>query len=316
VADDFFAAFDARVASAEASERTAENYRGRWANHVRDTLGRRRIQDIRVGHVSAFVSELRRHGLSQWTILGVVNVVNRVFVHALQAEIVTRNPVALVEKPQAKNKTEARILEAHEVRALLDAAPEKYRLLLMVTAYTGLRQSEVLGLRWCDVGFEDSVLHVRHQLSRAKANEPAKLKPLKTRAGERWIELAPDLSRELAKYSLESSFSQDEDFVFTTETGKPLYYRNVSARGLDRAAERAGLNPEGVQKLSFHDLRHTAITHLIRSGADPAQVSRFAGHSKVSTTLDLYVGEWEKRRVNDSGTRLAAIYGAAVREPE
>lgn len=87
-----------------------------------------------------------------------------------------------------------------------------------------------------------------------------------------------------------------------------MYYRNVSARGLDKAADRAGLNPAGVQKLSFHDLRHTAITHLIRSGADPAQVSRFAGHSKVSTTLDLYVGEWERRRVNDSGTRLAAIY--------
>jgi hypothetical protein len=56
-----------------------------------------------------------------------------------------------------------------------------------------------------------------------------------------------------------------------------------------------------------------SITHLIRSGADPAQVSRFAGHSKVSTTLDLYVGEFEKRKVNDSGARLAAIYGSADR---
>ena len=91
-----------------------------------------------------------------------------------------------------------------------------------------------------------------------------------------------------------------------------MYYRNVSARGLDNAADRAGLNSDGVQRLSFHDLRHTAITHLTRSGADPAQVSRFAGHSKVSTTLDLYVGEWEKRRVNDSGTRLAAIYAEAL----
>jgi integrase len=62
---------------------------------------------------------------------------------------------------------------------------------------------------------------------------------------------------------------------------------------------------------SFHDLRHAAITYLIRSEADPAQVSRFAGHSKVSATLDLYVGKWEKRRVNDSGTRLAAIYAEA-----
>ena len=53
------------------------------------------------------------------------------------------------------------------------------------------------------------------------------------------------------------------------------------------------------------------MTHLIRSGADAAQVSRFAGHSTVSTTLDLYVGELEKRKVNDSGQRLGVIYGAA-----
>ena len=72
------------------------------------------------------------------------------------------------------------------------------------------------------------------------------------------------------------------------------------ARGLDKAADRAGLNPEGVQRLSFHDLRHTAITHLIRSGADAAQVSASPVTRKVSTTLDLYVGEFEKRRVNDS----------------
>jgi integrase len=90
-----------------------------------------------------------------------------------------------------------------------------------------------------------------------------------------------------------------------------MYFRNVSVRGLDKAADSEGLNPEGVQKISFHDLRHTAITHLIRSGADPAQVSRFAGRSKVSTTLDLYVSEFEKRKVNDSGARLAAIYGSA-----
>ena len=142
--------------------------------------------------------------------------------------------------------------------------------------------------------------------------QPARVVPLKTDAAERHIDLAPELSRELAKHRLASSFSKPEDFVFATETGNPVYYRNASARGLDKAADRAGLNPEGAQRLSFHDLRHTAITHLIRSGADAAQVSRFAGHSKVSTTLDLYVGEFEKRKVNDSGQRLAAVYAGAV----
>jgi len=53
--------------------------------------------------------------------------------------------------------------------------------------------------------------------------------------------------------------------------------------------------------LGFHDLRQTAITHLIRSGADVAQVQRFAGHAKPSITLDLYVGEFEKRKSTTPG---------------
>ncbi len=73
--------------------------------------------------------------------------VNRVFSFALQREIVHRNPITSVEKPQAKNKTKARILEADEVRTLIDSAPEKYRLLLMVTAYAGLETVGGLGLR-------------------------------------------------------------------------------------------------------------------------------------------------------------------------
>ena len=119
----------------------------------------------------------------------------------------------------------------------------------------------------------------------------------------------------LPQVSCQGGVGDGEDLAASgslpASTGKPIYYRNASARGLDKAADRAGVNPDGVQRLSFHDLRHTAITHLIRSGADAAQVSRFAGHSKVSTTLDLYVGEFEKRRVNDSGARLGAIYVAA-----
>jgi integrase len=67
-----------------------------------------------------------------------------------------------------------------------------------------------------------------------------------------------------------------------------------------------------VQKLSFHDLRHTAITHLIRSGADVAQVQPFAGHAKRSITLDIYTHEFEARKSNDVGQRLAAAYNGVL----
>jgi integrase len=326
VADQLFAEFESKVSRGERSERTLEIYRQRWNTHIRPTLGRRRLQSISVGEVSRFLADLRRKPsprkkenappelLSNWTVRGVLNVLNVVLEHAVKHEYIASNPVRKVngEKPPARNRTKARILEAEELALLIKHAPTSYRTLILTAVYTGMRQSELLGLRWQDIDFDAGAMHVRHQLSRATKAKPARVVPLKTDAGERHIDIAPVLARHLAKHSLASRHSRPEDFVFASETGKPLYYRNVSARGLDKAAGRAGLNAEGVQRISFHDLRHTAITHLIRSGADAAQVSRFAGHSKVSTTLDLYVGEFEKRRFNDSGQRLAAIYASAI----
>jgi integrase len=99
------------------------------------------------------------------------------------------------------------------------------------------------------------------------------------------------------------------DFVFATGTGRPMYYRNASARGLDEGAKRAGLNADpSLPKLSFHDLRHSAISHLIRSGADVVKVQRFAGHTKPSTTLDIYAHEFRAREGDDTGQRLATAF--------
>lgn len=267
VADQYFDEFESKVSRGERSERTLQVNRQRFDTHVRRSLGRRQIQSLRVADVT--------------------RVVGSVFEFAIRQEFVATNPVSSLrgEKPPAKNRTKARILEAEEVANLIGHAPKGYRTLIVTAVYTGLRQSELLGLRWSDVDFDAGTLNVRHQLSRATRKQPARLVPLKTDAAERVIDLAPELVRELAKHNLASRFSSDEDFVFATETGNPVYYRNASCRGLDKAADRAGLNPEDVQRLSFHDLRHTAITHLIRSGADAAQVSRFAGHSRTRSKV-------------------------------
>ena len=133
-------------------------------------------------------------------------------------------------------------------------------------------------------------------------------------AAKRTIDLAPALEtilREHRATAFERGHARRDSLVFTTLTGRPINHRNASARGLEKAADRAKLNRDGLPRLGFHDLRHTAITHLIRSGADVAQVQRFAGHARPSITLDAYTHEFDRRRVNDSGRRLAAIYGEA-----
>jgi integrase len=73
-----------------------------------------------------------------------------------------------------------------------------------------------------------------------------------------------------------------------------MYSRNVAERGMGKAGDRAGLNPEGKLRLTAHDLRHSFASHLIRAGADVYSVSRQLGHARASTTLDTYSHECAK----------------------
>jgi integrase len=303
------------VGSGEMSKRTLELYRQRYRTHIEKALGARRVQEIQAKHLSDLLSTLRGKGLSSWTVRSVLTLAGSILNHAVTRGYRADNPIARLsktERPKAKNKTKARILDVDEITRLIAHTIPGYRALIITAVYTGLRQSELLGLRWFDVDFDEAKIHVRHQISRATKSDKATLIPLKSDAGERDLDLMPDLAKVLREHKLGSRYSSDSDFVFATLTGQPVYYRNASARGLQKAADRAGLNPDDLPRLSFHDLRHSAITHLIRAGADISQVQRFAGHAKPSITLDVYVGEFEARKSNDVGERLSAAFSGVL----
>ena len=123
----------------------------------------------------------------------------------------------------------------------------------MATAvYTGLRQSELLGLKWQDIEFEDGFVLREHRIA--------------------------------------SLHSQDGDPVFRNAAGRPFEHRNVQARGFDKAAERSGLNvnADSRRKATFHDLRHTFASLLVSHGADVVHVPRQLGHADPSITLRVY----------------------------
>ncbi|MEJ7791947.1 MAG: site-specific integrase [Gaiellaceae bacterium] len=313
VASSFFEMFESLVAAGEKSERTLDLYRQRYRSHLERPLGRLRIQNLRAEHVARVLGELRRQGLSPWTITGVYTLLGTILNHAVTRGIINDSPLrrlSRTERPAGRNRTRARVLTEKEIEQLIDSTPESYRALVATAAYSGLRQSELLALRWCDVDFEEEVLFVRHQLSRATRAKPARLLPLKTDAGERTVILLPALHRMLRQHretAFKRGHAQTDDFLFATLTGQPIYYRNASARGLDVAANRAGLNNPDQQKLSFHDLRHSFISHLIAGGIDVVVVQRQAGHARPSITLDRYSHEFANaQRAADLRARIAA----------
>jgi integrase len=314
VAEDFFAMYDGLVRAGEKSPRTLDNYKQRYRTHLERPLGRIQVQALRPEHVSRWLADRRAAGLSSWTIKSVYTLLSAILDHALTRGLVAETPlkrISKTERPQARNKREARRLSDEECSNLIEHALPSTRTLIATAVFTGLRQSELLGLVWDDVDFNGGQIHVRAQLSRAKRDQPARRVPLKTDAGRRDVEAMPELLALLKKNKAEAfarGHARPGSFVFATAEGGALYHRNVS-RDFSTAADRAGLKREGVPAISLHDLRHTFVCRLIAAGLDVVEVQRQAGHKNPAITLRLYAGEFERAKRRESLRQKIAASG-------
>jgi len=296
VAREYFEITEALVITGERSPRTLSLYRQRYEKHIAPLLARRRIQDVGPEHIGAVFAEQRREGLAPWTIAGTQTIISAIFTFALTRGYVQTSPLhrlSRIEKPQQVSKREARRLTEDEVRRLCDAATPRYQPIIVTLAWTGLRVSEALGLRWEDISFEEREIRVSWQLDEAR-----RLKKPKTKAGIRTLPLLPVLEQALRdhrKAQLALGLASSDHFLFCSGTGKPLDRHNVRNKGIVAAAEKAGLHAEGQVAVTTHDLRRTFISHLIvRLGLDPVRVKNIAGHANVAVTLNTYADEFDR----------------------
>ena len=227
-----------------------------------------------------------RGDLSPTTVRYAYAVVRIALGRALKSGRVVRNVATLVDPP-ARNRREPKPLTAEQARALLSAtADDRLGPLWAVAIATGLRQGELLALRWQDVDFEGATLTVRHTLHRGTRE----LAEPKTERARRTLRLGADALatlREHRRRQLEERIAagprwRDDGMVFASGIGTPLDARNVT-RALADALRRTGLPPQ-----RFHDLRHAYTTLLLEAGEDLAVVSRTLGHADLSTTADIY----------------------------
>jgi len=273
-------------------------------------------------HVSRWLSEIRSRGSSSWTVKGAYTLLGSILEHAQTRNLIVESPlrrISKTERPQARNKTDARRLTDEECAALIEHALPSSRELVALIVFTGLRQSEALGLTWQDVNVEKGVIGVRFQLERKKNGEASRRIQLKTKGARRNVEALPELVALLKRHKAKAfthGHARPEDFVFTTAGGLPLMHRNVS-RDFATAGDRAGLNPkegEEGQAVSLHDLRHTAISRWIAAGLDVVEVQRQAGHANPAITLRLYAGAFEEADVGRRDTRREKLAeGTAIR---
>jgi len=190
-----------------------------------------------------------------------------------------------------------------EIKRLLDAAPEgRTRTLLMVAAFTGLRASELRGLRWPDVNFSRSTITVSQRADRYRViGQP------KSATSKRTLPIGPMVVNTLRQWKLAS---KGNDLVFPSENGTPVDHSNLVQRVLGPALLTAGIvAKDGSPKYSMHALRHFYASWCINRRKDgglelpPKTVQARLGHATIVLTLDRYGHLFPS---SDDGAELAA----------
>lgn len=154
---------------------------------------------------------------------------------------------------------------------------------------TGMRQGELLALKWEEVELDRGRVRIRHTLTRE--NGRYSLGEPKTKESRRTIRLGKDVTQSLRKHhrrQLEQKMEyrelwEDHGFVFTTQTGNPINPTNLRNRSFRPLLKKADL-----PQIRFHDLRHTCATLLLKQDVSPKKVSALLGHATIAMTLDTY----------------------------
>jgi integrase len=280
---------------------TRKDYRSVLDRILLPRFGRRTIAQITPDDVAKLIRELEANGLSGKTIENYLLPLSGTMNFAVRRGLVAANPVSLLtsdERPLRIGHREKHIWSDEEIAALVWAAeqlaqqPEArfdYSPLIRIALYTGLRQGELLGLQWQDVDLDEGVLYVRRQWTRSNEYGPPK-----TAAGLRRIPLPKDLVQFLIELKLRSGHSGDESPVFASKEGTPLGHRNVTRRGFEPAAARAG-----IESVTFHDMRHAFASRMISRGIEPVTLAILMGHEDIRETLNTYSHLWDRARTDD-----------------
>ncbi|MDQ4000206.1 MAG: site-specific integrase [Actinomycetota bacterium] len=268
---------------------TFERYEQMVRLHIRPVLGKTKLKSLTPAHVRGLYRERLDAGLSRRTVQYVHVTLHKALKQAVMDGLIPRNATEAVRPPQVRRE-EMRPLAPEQVKVLLEAARgERLEALYVLAVTTGLRQGELLGLKWEDVDLEDGTLRVRRTLVTAKGGP--QLTTPKTKGSRRTVRLTQStvnalrrhLEQQLGEIDRAGSLWRENGLIFCSETGDPLDRRNVTAHRFKPLLKRAGL-----PQIRFHDLRHTCATLLLGRNVNPKIVSEMLGHASIAITLDTY----------------------------
>ena len=257
--------------------------------HIVPTLGRVRLAALSPQQLQQLYAAKLEEGLSPTTVNHLHTCIHTALQAAVRLGLVHRNVADMLDPPR-KVAREMKVYAPEQARALLEAVRDtREEGLYTLALFTGMREGELLGLRWRDVDLAAGQLTI--QMALKNVNNQRWLGKPKTEAGRRTIVLSPTViaalrahrTRQLQERLTAGDEWQDNDIVFCTHSGGHIAGSNL------RMAHMRLLKRAQLPYIRFHDLRHTAATLLLLQGVPVKVVSEMLGHATVSITMNLYM---------------------------
>ena len=262
---------------------TRGDYEGALRAHILPAFADRPVAQIEQVDVRRFFAEKQAAGLSPKSLQKIRLVLRQVLELARGSGAIKTNPCDGIRLPRAV-QAEPIFLSAEQVERLARETEPPYGLLVRIAAATGLRPSELCGLRVGRLNLLKGTLEVAEAVTVVRGHlEVGPTKSYARRTVGLPRSLCDELGEHLARRASEGPV-QAEEFVFTAPMGGPLRRDLLYKRVIRPAIERAGLPT----RLRLHDLRHTCVSLLIQLGAHPKAIQERLGHSSITVTMDVY----------------------------
>jgi integrase len=268
--------------------RTHRGYALIVRRHLLPTLGRMQLTRLSRDDVRALLIAKRRDGLSAQTIHNVHAVLRHALEQAVTDDLLSRNVAAGVDLPRIERPEVAALSHEDALRIIAAVREDRIGPAVIVSMTTGLRQGELLGLRWEDVDWTERQLRVSRSLVRFDGQVLDG--PTKTRTSRRVVPLTQlaidELQRQRERQRFDERWAgsrwQASGYIFTSSIGTPAMAGDLTKR-FQRLLADAGL-----PRMRWHDLRHAAASMLLAQGEHPKVVQELLGHSSIQVTMGVY----------------------------
>jgi len=275
------------LGSLEVADSTKENYATIINAHILPRFGSTPIRSIKPADIKKWRNELRDKKSGRGTQLKedyvdkIANHLGMILTVAVDNEFLDASPSKKVKRKKMKQpKAKIVPLTYEQTKAIAMSMSERFRLIVWIGYYTGMRPSEALGLTWDRINFKNNRIKIDRQLSRSMDRVFAK--SLKTSASYREIHLAVQLKEILIAYQAKFGLAP-EGLLIKNRLGGVWRYKDASDR-FRRAARLHGV-PVGV---GLHVLRHTCVSNLIKGGRTAKEIQHWVGHDSIVETMDTY----------------------------